>query len=171
MNSYLVMKERHKLNSNIFLHRTFNQNVMVQLFHSARKQLPIGDLSAATCLEEYNYTMLWPCDPPSFHNPLPQVAEGEVKDDPLFFPGHIKGELLDPRACFLCKKQGRYRLGSVRKDAQRRDQHYKLYTKSKFGCRTCNVALYNKNNCWVNYHRSDLTGQGDDIESINWFKS
>ena len=67
---------------------------MVQLFHIARKQLTIGDLSAATCLEEYDYTMLWPCDPPSFHNPLPQVVEEEVKDDPLVFPGHIKGELL-----------------------------------------------------------------------------
>ena len=131
------------------------------------------DLSAATVVEEYDYTILWPCAPVSFHNPLPQVEGGvqgeEQKETGVIFSGHIKGELLDLRACFNCRKQQRFSLGALRKDPSRKPgARYKNYRRSKFGCRTCGVPLCRNSGCWLEYHRSDYCGQNDNIDPINW---
>ena len=74
VNVYIVMKGR--LAPSVYRHNKFNQNLQTQLFHIARKQNPMHDLSAATVVEEYDYTILWPCALVSFHNPLPQVEGG-----------------------------------------------------------------------------------------------
>ena len=147
---------------------------MTQLFHIARKQNPIRDLSAAGTVEEYDFSILWPSAPVSFHNPLP---DGEVREEvatevkAMVFPGHRKGELLSVRACYNCRKQDRHKLGTLRTDENRKAvSRYKVYTRTKFGCRTCGVPLCkNKaSNCWVQYHTSDYCGQHDNIDPINW---
>ena len=74
VNVYIVMQGRHKPDA--YRHSTFNQNLMTQLFHIARKQNAINDLSAANIVEEYDYSILWPCAPVSFHNPLPTPGYG-----------------------------------------------------------------------------------------------
>ena len=169
VNVYIVMQGRRKPDA--YRHSTFNQNLMTQLFHIARKQNAINDLSAANIVEEYDYSILWPCAPVSFHNPLPQVrVQEEVLPQGMVFPGHVRGELLDLRACFNCRKVQRCRPGSLRTDSNRKEgARYKLYARTKFGCRTCGVPLCRtKNNCWVEYHRSDYCGANDNIDPINW---
>ena len=130
VNVYIVMKGR--LAPSIYRHNKFNQNLQTQLFHIARKQNPIHDLSAGSIVEEYDYTILWPCAPVSFHNPLPQleggVQEEGKKEEGAIFSGHVKGELLDLRACFNCRMQGRFKLGALRKDSSRKEgSKYRLY--------------------------------------------
>ena len=171
VNVYIVMKGR--LAPSIYRHNKFNQNLQTQLFHIARKQNPIHDLSAGSIVEEYDYTILWPCAPVSFPNPLPQmeggVQEEGKKEEGAIFSGHVKGELLDLRACFNCRMQGRFKLGALRKDSSRKEgSRYRLYRRSKFGCRTCGVPLCRKSTCWVEYHRSDYCGANDNIDPINW---
>jgi len=56
VNVFFVMKERLKPTK--YRHNIFNQNLMTQLFHIARKQNPIQDLSAANIVEEYDYSIL-----------------------------------------------------------------------------------------------------------------
>ena len=88
---------------------------------------------------------------------------------PGHITGHIKGELLDLRACFNCQKQQRFSLGALRKDPSRKPgARYKNYRRSKFGCRTCGVPLCRNSGCWLEYHRSDYCGQNDNIDPINW---
>ena len=89
----------------------------------------------------------------------------------MVFPGHRKGELLSVRACFNCRKHDRHKVGTLRTDEKRKPgSRYKLYRRTKFGCRTCGVPLcQNKqSNCWVEYHTSDYCGQHDNIDAINW---
>ena len=168
VNTYITFKGRMKLK--YYRHSTFNQNLMTQLFHIARKQLPINDLSAAKLIEEYDYSILWPCAPPSFHTPLPVEEVVAGKEDPLIFPGHRQGELLDQRACFLCKKEGRFKLGSARKDKTRKNPNRYLYPKTKYGCETCNVPLCKKRPCWSEYHKGEYAGQHEFMDRVNWFK-
>ena len=170
VNVFIVMKERLKPTK--YRHNIFNQNLMTQLFHIARKQNPIQDLSAANIVEEYDYSILWPCAPVSFHNPLPEVRVGEeVLPQAMVFPGHVRGELLDLRACFNCRKVDRFKPGALRKDSKRKPGSiYKLWPRTKVGCRTCGVPLCRKkeNNCWVEYHKSSYCGESDYIDPINW---
>ena len=168
VNTFIIFKGRKAPAE--YRHNKFNQNLQTQLFHIARKQNPIGNLSAAAFVEEYDYTILWPCASVSFHNPLPQVEEEkkeEGNNNPSFFPGHIVGELLDYRACFNCRKVGRYKIGSQRKGRKEGSIH-KLYPRSKYGCRTCNVPICKKHDCWVVYHRSEYAGTHDNMDKINW---
>ena len=165
VNCYIIFKNRSKVK--YYRHSKFQQNLQTQLFHIARKQLPIGDLSAALFKEEYDYSFLWPAAPVSFHNPLPVEEVQKAKDDPMCFPGHKKGQLLDKRACFLCRKEGRYTLGTVRKDSPNGERR-KLYPRTIYGCRTCNVPLCKVYNCWVKYHTGEFAGQHDYIEPYNW---
>ena len=164
------MKERLKPTK--YRHNIFNQNLMTQLFHIARKQNPIQDVSAANIVEEYDYSIFWPCAPVSFHNPLPEVRVGEeVLPQAMVFPGHVRGELLDLRACFNCRKLDRFKPGALRKDSSRKPGSiYKLWPRTKVGCRTCGVPLCRKkeNNCWVEYHKSSYCGESDYIDPINW---
>ena len=55
VNVYIVMQGRRKPDA--YRHSTFNQNLMTQLFHIARKQNAINDLSAANIVE-YDYSIL-----------------------------------------------------------------------------------------------------------------
>ena len=170
-----IMYERNKLGTGrskmrYYRHSKFRQNLQTQLFHIARKQLPIGDVSAALFKDEYDYSFLWPAAPVSFHNPLPVAEVQKAKDDPMCFPGHKKGQLLDKRACFLCRKEGRYTLGTVRKDSPNGERR-KLYPRTIYGCRTCNVPLCKVYNCWVKYHTGEFAGVYDYIDPINWLNT
>jgi hypothetical protein len=84
VNVYIVMKGR--LAPSVYRHK-LNRNLQTELFHIARKQNPMHDLSAASVVEEYDYTILWPCAPVSFHNPLPQVERGVQGEEQNW--GHI----------------------------------------------------------------------------------
>ena len=92
VNVFIIMKGRKA--PAVVRHNVFNQTLMTQLFHIARKQNPIRDLSAAGTVEEYDFSILWPSAPVSFHNPLP---DGEVREEvakevkAMVFPGHRKG--------------------------------------------------------------------------------
>ena len=142
INVFIIMKGRKA--PAVYRHNIFNQKLMTQLFHIARKQNGIRDLSAADTVEEYDFSILWPCAPVSFHNPLPDgEGQEEVKEvKAMVFPGHRKGELLSVRACFNCRKHDRHKVGTLRTDDKRKPgSRYKLYRRTKFGCRTCGVPL------------------------------
>ena len=147
----------------------FQKRLTIQLYHIARAQLPIGDVSAAYSKEEYDYTILWPNKGTNFRDPLPetvQVSHGERDKAPTAFPGHKYGKLKKKLTCFLCRKEGRFKDGSQRKD--REGKRYKLYAKTSRGCETCNVPLCKNYNCWKDYHSGKFAGQQDMLSSTCW---
>ena len=167
VNTYITFKRRCK--PNYYRHGMFQKRLTIQLFHIARAQLPIGDVSAAYSKEEYDYTILWPNKVTNFRDPLPetvQVSHGERDKAPTAFPGHKYGKLKKKLTCFLCRKEGRFKDGSQRKD--REGKRYKLYAKTSRGCETCNVPLCKNYNCWKDYHSGKFAGQQDMLSSTCW---
>ena len=88
---------------------------MTQLYHIAKRQLPIGDLSAAYTSESYDYSILWPNKVVNFRDPLAEeLIESSGDEEPTNFPGHKVGKLKKKITCFLCCKEGSFKAGSNR---------------------------------------------------------
>ena len=138
---------------------------MTQLYHIAKRQLPIGDLSAAYTSVSYDYSILWPNKVGNFRDPLTEeLIESSGDKD---FPGHKVGKLKKKITCFLCRKEGRFKAGSNRVG---RAGQYRLYAKNSKGCQTCNVPLCKNFNCWKDYHSGEFAGRSDLMSEECWEK-
>jgi hypothetical protein len=69
------------------------------------------------------------------------------------------------RSCYYCRQQHVFTLGGVRNKGglQRKE-----YPRSHTGCKTCNVALCTKGDCWKLYHLT-YCGQNDNTDPTGSF--
>ena len=86
-NTFVTFRRRAK--PKVLPHGKFHQTLNTQLFHIARKQLPIGDLSAALLVEENDFSVLWPNRPPCFRDAPIQPPTPEKKDAAKY-PAHVR---------------------------------------------------------------------------------
>ena len=164
-NCFIIFRRRQQPSS--YRHGEFQKRLTTQLFHIARKQRPIGDLSAASIIEKYDYSVLWPNTVPSFRDPAPdERVDTSEEEDQTSFPGHKVGQLKNKTTCFLCRKEGRYKEGSERKG--REGKVYRLYAKTSKGCKSCNVPLCRIYNCWKDYHSGPFAGKQEYIPESAW---
>ena len=164
-NCFIIFRRRQQPSS--YRHGEFQKRLTTQLFHIARKQRPIGDLSAAAIIEKYDFSVLWPNTVPSFRDPAPdERVDTSEEEDQTSFPGHKVGQLKNKTTCFLCRKEGRYKEGSKRKD--REGKTYWLYAKTSKGCKSCNMPLCKNFTCWKDYHSGPFAGQQEYIPESAW---
>ena len=65
-NTFVTFRRRAK--PKVLPHGKFPQTLNTQLFHIARKQLPIGDLPAALLIKENDFFVIWPNRPTCFRD-------------------------------------------------------------------------------------------------------
>ena len=143
-------------------HSLFHKNLTTQLFNIARARKEHDEIRKACAMRDtVEFSVLHPPHKmPSFHEEMVDLVSSNADDSdgpPVF--RHKRGKLTKQLACYNCRRLGRGAIGSKRKG--REDSFRKLYAKTFYGCKSCNVPLCNKHNCWSEYHNSNYVGQTD----------
>ena len=144
-NTFITFRKRAK--PKVLRHGKFHQNLLNQLFHIARKQLPIPDLSGALVVEVHDFSVLWQNRAPSFVS-APKPLPTPEKADAAKFPAHKRGQLLVKQSCYLCRKEGRSYMniavgctGGRHRSVAIAEEIGQLVEKARFNCKVVHREL------------------------------
>jgi hypothetical protein len=145
-------------------HSHFYRQLCIELFHKATKTPMPSERGERQSTRTTPGSSASPYQLDSSDSEQPDSDAEEVKlptDVHEFarFRGTYK------RSCFYCKTEHVCSLGGVRNKAglQRKE-----YPRSHTGCKTCNVALCTKGECWSKYHRK-YCGKNDGTDPTGSF--
>jgi hypothetical protein len=175
-NTFIIFRSRAERAGSRLTHSAFYKNLTVQLFNIARARKDFDELQPISLRRnpiDYTCTSLFPpANNPHFHSEVLDIALTSSDSDTelksvveVFSDGQKKGRMGNQVACYYCRKLRRSRPGSVRIG---RGTAQILYPKTFYGCKTCNVPLCNKYNCWTDYHNSQHVGQSDLPATAEW---